>query len=300
VIAQDLLGKTVGSYRLERVLGSGGMGVVYLGVQPQIGSRVAVKVFSLEGATTTITTGIGRRELYIVTLVAAAVAAIAVLLLLTLGRGEQSEPARESSAPRARSPRAAPGIGSGSASGVRRIETARDRQELPFPRELDPRRFDALGFLARARALALALEPDALLIDFDVDGVYPDGHVDLTASADFEASYYFRSPRLSRRAPGLPLNVDTTQRCLIYVVVSAKQIEVYRTESQKSCSERPRPAWRCSLREVWERARKQDPNAPKGQNLVANVSWLWDGWFLNYGEIGGKDQGSTSVADTCR
>jgi serine/threonine protein kinase len=45
--AQDpLLGQTVGSYRLARQIGSGGMGAVYLGVQPVIGSRVAVKVLS--------------------------------------------------------------------------------------------------------------------------------------------------------------------------------------------------------------------------------------------------------------
>lgn len=41
-----LLGITVGSYRLARLLGKGGMGAVYLGVHPGIGSRVAVKVLS--------------------------------------------------------------------------------------------------------------------------------------------------------------------------------------------------------------------------------------------------------------
>jgi serine/threonine protein kinase len=41
-----LLGTTVGSYRLARLFGKGGMGAVYLGVHPGIGSRVAVKVLS--------------------------------------------------------------------------------------------------------------------------------------------------------------------------------------------------------------------------------------------------------------
>ncbi len=41
-----LIGTTVGRYRLDRVLGAGGMSKVYLGVQPEIGSRVAVKVLS--------------------------------------------------------------------------------------------------------------------------------------------------------------------------------------------------------------------------------------------------------------
>ncbi len=41
-----LLGTEVLRYRLARLIGEGGMGKVYLGVQPQIGSRVAVKILS--------------------------------------------------------------------------------------------------------------------------------------------------------------------------------------------------------------------------------------------------------------
>ncbi|HEY0194066.1 MAG TPA: protein kinase [Kofleriaceae bacterium] len=43
-----LLGTTIGAYRVARLLGVGGMGRVYKGVQPQIGSRVAIKVLSRE------------------------------------------------------------------------------------------------------------------------------------------------------------------------------------------------------------------------------------------------------------
>src|SRR5437868_10808858 len=43
-----LLGQTIGAYRIARLLGVGGMGLVYKGVQPQIGSRVAIKVLSRE------------------------------------------------------------------------------------------------------------------------------------------------------------------------------------------------------------------------------------------------------------
>jgi serine/threonine protein kinase len=45
-----MLGRTVGSYRIARRIGAGGMGEVYRGVQPQIGSRVAIKVLSNECA----------------------------------------------------------------------------------------------------------------------------------------------------------------------------------------------------------------------------------------------------------
>jgi tRNA A-37 threonylcarbamoyl transferase component Bud32 len=43
-VADPLLGTTLGSFRLVRRIGQGGMGTVYLGEQTLIGSRVAVKV----------------------------------------------------------------------------------------------------------------------------------------------------------------------------------------------------------------------------------------------------------------
>ena len=42
----ELLGVKVGTYQISELLGSGGMGRVYLAHHPEIGSRVAVKVFS--------------------------------------------------------------------------------------------------------------------------------------------------------------------------------------------------------------------------------------------------------------
>ncbi len=42
-VIDDLIGRTIGSYRVERQLGKGGMGAVYMGIHPMIGSRVAIK-----------------------------------------------------------------------------------------------------------------------------------------------------------------------------------------------------------------------------------------------------------------
>jgi serine/threonine protein kinase len=45
-----LLGTTIGSYRVATLIGQGGMGEVYRGVHPEIGSRVAIKVLSGDAA----------------------------------------------------------------------------------------------------------------------------------------------------------------------------------------------------------------------------------------------------------
>ncbi len=45
-----LLGSTVGSYRVATLIGQGGMGEVYRGVHPEIGSRVAIKVLTTDAA----------------------------------------------------------------------------------------------------------------------------------------------------------------------------------------------------------------------------------------------------------
>ena len=50
VATDPLLGTEVLRYRIARLIGRGGMGNVYLGIQPQIGSRVAIKILSQECA----------------------------------------------------------------------------------------------------------------------------------------------------------------------------------------------------------------------------------------------------------
>src|SRR5512142_578655 len=47
---EELVGQEVGHYRVTALLGSGGMGAVYLGIHPTIGSRVAIKVLHAEMA----------------------------------------------------------------------------------------------------------------------------------------------------------------------------------------------------------------------------------------------------------
>jgi serine/threonine-protein kinase len=45
-----ILGTTIGSWRVARLLGAGGMGRVYVAVQPKIGARVAIKILKRDSA----------------------------------------------------------------------------------------------------------------------------------------------------------------------------------------------------------------------------------------------------------
>src|SRR6185436_17062867 len=49
-------GHKVGDYEVQKILGRGGMGAVYLAVHPQIGKRVAIKVLSSNAVTEESTT----------------------------------------------------------------------------------------------------------------------------------------------------------------------------------------------------------------------------------------------------
>src|SRR5215468_8047712 len=50
IVADGLIGKTIGNYVVRYKLGEGGMGTVYLAEHPSIGKRVALKVLHAEFA----------------------------------------------------------------------------------------------------------------------------------------------------------------------------------------------------------------------------------------------------------
>src|SRR5512138_421785 len=58
--AVDLVGRRVGNYQLVRLLGEGGMGIVYEAVHPVLGRRAAIKILKL-GAGTPVATRIVER-----------------------------------------------------------------------------------------------------------------------------------------------------------------------------------------------------------------------------------------------
>ncbi len=165
-------------------------------------------------------------------------------------------------------------------SGVTMIETGTDRKSLPV--DFDARAFDAIAYITRAETLARANMPDAVLTNFNVSGLFTGELVDLTLSREFHADYYFRSPAKSIVDPRLR-EEDQDIPCLHYVIITAKKIDSYTAESFRSCKEKPLPRIKCPISE----AVRQAPDPGKAMN----VSWLDDGWFLDFGE-----DGSTSVS----
>ncbi len=166
------------------------------------------------------------------------------------------------------------------ASTVTKRETGADRGVRPV--DFDAHRFDALGFVGAATAEAKAHLPDAVLVGFAVDGVFADGHTDLSLSPEFRATYTFRSPSLSQANPAIPDDAQEI-RCLFFVDVSAKTVEWRTAVDYFGCRAPALPPWgHCSLKDVWQLALAQ--GAPRER--AAKVTWLRDGWQLQFGEAG--------------
>ena len=169
--------------------------------------------------------------------------------------------------------------------GVQLIETATDTTSLPI--EFDARAFDALAFLNRAQALARERMPDAVLITFDVMGLFDGDRVDLTASEQFEANYWFRSPAKSLANPRLR-DEDQDIPCLLYVVVTAKKIELHTVTSSHGCKEKQLPRMACSISAVTRQAKTLGFETA----MPMKFTWLSDGWYVDLG----ADRRSETVA----
>jgi hypothetical protein len=155
----------------------------------------------------------------------------------------------------------------------------------------DAKDFDAMAFLEKAEKAARDVYPDAELIGFDVDGVYPDGHADLTLSDDFDATFEFRSPSRSKRPDDLPVGVEAEIPCLIYVSVDpADGVEIY-PATDEECAQPLRPRPKCTLQQVWHKAIQIGAPAT---GAVMEIDYLWDGWFVQIG-----DDFTESIPDAC-
>jgi hypothetical protein len=178
-------------------------------------------------------------------------------------------------------------------TGVIRIVTP-PAKTLTERADYDPRRFDPVGYLPKALALARRLYPDARLTSFEFDPVFPDGRVDLTMEGR-DREYIFRSPSASQRPAGMPRNLPVERPCMVYVEVGASSITAA-IRSSEDCDARIVRHPRCSFAGVWKKARA----AGVAGDLVARIGWLFDEkWFFDV-DLEGKGGGVSSFEDGCK
>jgi serine/threonine protein kinase len=168
-------------------------------------------------------------------------------------------------------------------SSVTMIETGElhSKSTIRKPPDYNPKAFDAVAYLPKARQLAKQIYSDAVLIEFDVEGVGANGKSNL-ALANFEATYNFLSRSHGKRT--MPIGVDEDRACWVYVEVDKKGVTA-RIDEQDTCKGKARPNPKCSMRDVWRLSDAIGTAADKG-NAVAHITYLWDGWFFEIDALG--------------
>ena len=164
--------------------------------------------------------------------------------------------------------------------------------------DFDPTRFRPIKYLERAQGLARQVADDMQLTTFNINGVLPDGHADLTLSSHFTAIYGFRSPTLSKVDPSKPVNLQERLPCLVTVMVSAREVRVVRQVSFRGCKEEILSPWSCTIAQAFARARSVplEAGVPRGDNIVASVTWWKSSWVLSFG----SDRTVTVAGDCSR
>ncbi len=166
-------------------------------------------------------------------------------------------------------------------------------KEITRPADYNPRRFDPVAYLPKARELARMLVPDAELTSFEFDPVDPDGRVDLTANGR-DREYEFRSRARSALPTGHPRNVPLDRPCRVSIELTATQITAT-VRMSEACDAKFVRVPRCSFAKVWSKAKA----AGVPENVVARIGWLSDQkWFFDI-DLQGKGGGVSSFDDDC-
>ena len=164
----------------------------------------------------------------------------------------------------------------------------------------DPKHVDVAALIAFAIKTAKATVPDAQLERISADGVYPDGHADLTLpafSATGEIELRFVSPSHKKKDPKVPLGVPQPLTCEFRVEADPQGVSI-RSINGMGCNEPPIPTPRCSPAQIWQRMLVKHAEL-KGVNAVANLSiYNFSGkkgrWYFSI-----RDGSSETFDDDC-
>jgi hypothetical protein len=145
------------------------------------------------------------------------------------------------------------------------------------PPGFDPKHANIEQFVAFAYAEATKYVPDAQAWWIDADGVFADGHADLTlasfASDTGSITVRFISPSRAKADPGVPRGVPRKTACAFYITIDPDGGEMYETGTD--CKEKLVKRPRCSAAQVWQKALALHPDA-KGA-VAALVYRDWNG-----------------------
>jgi predicted Ser/Thr protein kinase len=162
-----------------------------------------------------------------------------------------------------------------------------------YPGPAHPRTFDPMAFLADGERLARDKISDAELIVGEFYAVASDGTLDLGAQPQ-TPTWLFWSPSVaSRRPKTLAANVPFNDVCIVALIVSASSIETIREKALCDYKRVARP--RCSLRQLWDRAKKKGAKS----SYMAHITWTESRWFFRFDNVPDNDQLSLIFDDNC-
>ena len=160
----------------------------------------------------------------------------------------------------------------------------------------DPKHIDVDEYIAWATQIATATVPDAKLNRIDVQGVFPDGHADLTMSTSGFVTVRFISPSRAKVDPSTPVGASPNYHCMFQVMATVQTGPFITPSDGTSCEGETENVPHCTTRGVWQELIAK--NAPSG-NAVAQLGF-WsnkDGkppqWYGNVGKF------SAFVPDAC-
>ncbi len=140
----------------------------------------------------------------------------------------------------------------------------------------DPKKADVGALIPWAIAEAKKVVPDAALFRIGIDGLYADGHADLSlptlASSSGEIELRFVSPSRNKRDPKVPLGARYEYSCELRVEASMTGIEIRPITNSFACKDPPVPVPRCSPTAVWKKAIASKADLA-GANAVGELNY---------------------------
>ncbi len=140
-----------------------------------------------------------------------------------------------------------------------------------MPSGFDPKRLSVEKYLPLALAEAKKLVPDAVLFRIDADGVFPDGHADITLTDNGSLDFRFISPSHAKPDPSLPVGAKQDYKCMFRVMLDGEGAWSAPINGWE-CKEPLLGPPKCTTVEVWKKALAR--GAPN--NAIAELGYR--GW----------------------